>query len=108
MSEEIKPGAAAPPLGSAERMASVKSPLSGLDPRSLDAIMQEDITRISDQEFDRVIAELRAKRKVFMANEAAADAAGATRRGAGKPAAPKGPKAPKGSVNITMDDLDLG
>lgn len=87
------------PLEGAAALAAVESPLAGVNPRSLDALMAEDPAKLSEGEFDQIIAKMRALRVEWLKSEAAK---------ADKPpraAAGAKPKAAKGTVNINLDDL---
>lgn len=76
----------------------IVTPLAGIDPRSLDAIMAGDPELMPDADVDRIVAELRNQRRLYEQNEAAV-AAGAKRT--------RGAKAP-GSGNVTTSLKDLG
>lgn len=82
-----------------EAMATIISPLAGVNPRSLDALMAEDPAKLSEGEFDQIIAEMRKMRKIWAENESKKDSAEAK--------APKAPKPPrgKGTLSIDLDDL---
>lgn len=100
MSKEAAEGSAAQG-GSFE---GVKSPLGGVNPRSLDALMAEDVAKLSDAEFDNVCIELRRQRQVWESNEqgkAAQAKAGVEAKTKGALRAPKS----KGTVSINLDDL---
>lgn len=72
MSNEMKSPDSQPsiPKGQDE-IQKIASPLSGVDPRSLDAIMASDVELLSDGEIDMIVAELQSKRKIWAENEAA-------------------------------------
>lgn len=83
---------------------SVKTPLSGVNPRSLDALMAEDVAKLSDGEFDQICLELRRQRAVWEQNEAGKarqEAAGQAAKAAGAKRAPR----PKGTVDISLEDI---
>lgn len=77
----------------------IESPLAGVNPRSLDALMAEDVGKLSEGEFDRIILELRKQRAGWIENEKLKDA-----KGPKAPRAAKGPKAP-GTVSVDLNDL---
>lgn len=100
MSEQEKSPQAQSPLLGTEALAAVESPLAGVNPRSLDALMAEDVAKLSEPEFDQVVLAMRKLRKAWAENEgvkAAAEAAGVK---APRQARAKGPK-----VSVNLNDL---
>lgn len=95
---------AKPPVDGAEAMASIISPLAGVNPRSLDALMAEDVAKLTDGEFDQIITEQRRLRRVWSENES--KKASLAESGEAKPPRTRTPSA-KGTVNINLDDLDF-
>jgi len=73
----------------------ITSPLLGVDPRSLDALMSEDVELLSDQDVDRIVAELQRQRAIWAQSEALAQAK------------PKRSAASKGTLNVDLGDLGL-
>lgn len=59
------------PAKGQEAIALIKSPLSGVDPRSLDALMSADVETLSDPDVDAIVAELRRVRAQWALDEAA-------------------------------------
>lgn len=91
-----------PELSPADRLASVVSPLAGVNPRSLDAIMAEDVAKLSEGEFDQVIEHMRGLRKTWAENE--------SKKASAEGAAPKAkagakPKVARGTVKIDLSEL---
>lgn len=96
-------GSASAPLGSPQRLEMVEHGLAGVDPRSLDALMAEDVGKLTEEEFLRVIAELRKARATWQTNEAAREAK--PRGAAAGPKPAKAPKGAKGTVDINLGEL---
>ena len=90
------------PLGT-EALASIESPLAGVSPRSLDALMAEDPAKLSEADFDSVISAMRALRAGWQANEAKKDAEGPKPKAA--PRAKAAPRSTTGKINIDLDTL---
>lgn len=93
------------PLEGAEAMEAVVSPLAGVNPRSLDALMSEDVAKLQEPEFDQVIDAMRKMRQAYVESEARKDEAKATAPPGARSSGPKTPKASKGTVNINLDEL---
>lgn len=92
-----------PTFGNAA-LASIESPLAGVNPRSLDALMAEDVAKLSDPEFDRICLELRRQRQVWEANDQAKAKqieAGAAAKAKGAARAPK----TKGTIVVNLEDI---
>lgn len=79
-----------------EAIRAVVSPLAGVDPRSLDALMAEDVELLTNVDVDRIVEELRAQRAAWARNEEAT----ALKKAAG-------PRAKSPRVKGTITDLDL-
>lgn len=86
------------PSEGAKALASIESPLAGVNPRSLDALMAEDPAKLAPGEFDQIISAMRKLREGWIASEQKKDAEGPK-------AASTRPRAAKGTVNISLDDL---
>lgn len=80
-----------------ELIAQISSPLSGIDERSLDALMASDVELMSDRDFDRIVLEVRRQRAVLAKNKAEAESAKGARK----------PRAAKGTVSLDLKDLGL-
>lgn len=92
----------APPILGTEALASIESPLAGVNPRSLDALMAEDVAKLSEPEFEQVVTAMRRLRAEWAANEgrkAAAEDAGLP-----VPLRTRAKRTP-GTVNIDLKDL---
>lgn len=87
------------PLGT-EAVAATASPLAGVNPRSLDALMAEDPAKLQDADFDRIIEAQRALRRTWAENEAKKEA-----KPPADPNAPKAPRARGPKVSIDLDTL---
>lgn len=82
-----------------EEIRKIENPLAGVNPKSLDAIMAEDVELISDQDVDRIVEEHQRARALWAQNEAEAQA---------KPKGTRGTSTTKGTVTkINLDDLGL-
>jgi hypothetical protein len=90
------------PLGT-EALASIESPLAGVNPRSLDALMAEDPAKLQDADFDQVISAMRALRAGWQANEQKKDLEGPKPKAA--PRAKAAPRSTTGKVSINLDEL---
>lgn len=86
------------PAKGQEAIASITSPLAGVNPRSLDALMAEDVELLSDRDVDQIVAELQRQRAGWAASEALNQAK--PRRGSAK--ASSGPK-----VAVSLEELGL-
>ena len=78
-----------------------KSPLSEADPRSLDDLYAGDPLGLTDDDVDRVCADLRQKRSLWATEEAEAQSQGRRRKPKAFKTAP-----PKGQLNL--GDLGIG
>lgn len=83
-----------------EEIRKIESPLSAaagiVDPRSLDALMAEDVERLTDPDVDRIVSELRRQREIWARNEAAQQAKPKGRAGASK-----------GNISVDLNDIGL-
>ena len=77
------------------------TPLSEAEPRSLDELYSADPLSLTDDDIDKMVADLREKRVLWAKEESESQAQGRARKPSVYKDAPK-----KGS--ISLDDLDLG
>ncbi len=78
-----------------------QSPLSEADPRSLDDLYAADPLSLTDNDVDKIVADLREKRALWESEDAAAQSQGRARRPKEYKSAP-----PKGQLNLK--DLGIG
>jgi len=78
-----------------------ENPLSEADPRSLDDLYAADPLSLTDNDVDKIVADLRQKRALWQREDAAAQAQGRARRPKEYKAAP-----PKGQLDLA--GLGLG
>lgn len=90
MSNTIQPSGA-------NNFSAVQSPLSkGINPKSLDELMAQDVESMTDRDVDRIVALLRAQRAGWLENEAKA-----------KPKAKAKSAAEQGTAKPSLADLGL-
>ena len=82
-------------------MTENKSPLEEADPRSLDDLYAADPLSLTDDDVDKIVADLRQKRALWASEDAAAQSQGRARRPKEYKAAP-----PKGQ--LSLGGLGLG
>lgn len=87
----------------APSLEQIKSPLAGVDPRSLDAVMSMDVESMSESDVERVCQELRRMRQVWADNEARSAASALLP----KPTGPRGKSKAKGTATPDLKDLGL-
>ncbi len=78
-----------------------ESPLSEADPKSLDDLYAADPLNLTDDDVDKIVADLRQKRALWASEDAAAQAQGRSRKPKVYKAAP-----PKGQLSLA--GLGLG
>lgn len=94
--------AEAPPILDTEALAAIESPLAGVNPRSLDALMAEDVAKLSEPEFEQVVTAMRRLRAEWAQNEGRKAAA----EDSGQPTPPRTrAKRTPGTININLDEL---
>lgn len=81
-----------------EAIREIKSPLAGVDSRSLDALMAEDVEALADADVDRIVAELRRVRAEWEKSEV-------IKQNAPKGRAKADPQAKAAAAKLTLDDL---
>lgn len=79
-----------------EEIRKIVNPLLSVDPRSLDALMAEDVELLKDEDADRIVAELQRQRAQWMQNEAIA---------AAKPK--RGARGSSEKISVNLDDIGL-
>ncbi len=72
-----------------------ENPLSEADPRSLDDLYSSDPLSLTDDDVDKIVADLRQKRALWATEDAAAQAQGRTRKPKAYKSAP-----PKGQLSL--------
>ena len=78
-----------------------KSPLSKADPKYLDDLYTADPLTLTDDDVDKITADLRQKRSLWATEEAEAQSQGRRRK-------PKAYKAPPPKGQLKLDDLGIG
>ncbi len=78
-----------------------ESPLSEADPKSLDDLYAADPLTLTDDDVDKIVADLRQKRALWASEDAAAQSQGRARR-------PKTYKSPPPKGQLSLGDLGIG